>query len=66
MVGADVVEVAPAYDGPGEATALTAAQVGYEILTSWVGKSLADIEKLDQGAHKNAGGNDDETKRDEL
>ena len=34
VVGADVVEVAPAYDGPGEATALAAAQVVFEILTS--------------------------------
>jgi agmatinase len=36
VVGADVVEVSPAYDGPGEATALAAAQVVYEILTSMV------------------------------
>ena len=36
MVGADVVEVAPAYDGVGEATSLAAAQVVYEILTSIV------------------------------
>ena len=40
VVGADIVEVAPAYDGVGEQTALVAAQVGYEILTSWVGKGL--------------------------
>ena len=38
VVGADVVEVAPAYDGRGEQTALVAAQVGFEILTSWVGR----------------------------
>ena len=37
VVGADIVEVAPAYDGLGEQTALTAAQVVYEILTSWAG-----------------------------
>ena len=43
VVGADIVEVAPAYDGVGEQTALVAAQVGYEILTSWVGKGLRDL-----------------------
>jgi len=36
VVGADVVEVAPAYDGTGEQTALAAAQVVYEILTTIV------------------------------
>ncbi|KAK5989628.1 Putative agmatinase 2 [Cladobotryum mycophilum] len=35
VVGADIVEVSPAYDGPGEQTALIAAQVAYEILTNW-------------------------------
>ncbi|KAI9756322.1 MAG: hypothetical protein M4579_003914 [Chaenotheca gracillima] len=45
VVGADIVEVAPAYDGQGEATALAAAQVGYEILTSMVKKGLADSGK---------------------
>ncbi|KAI0097438.1 Ureohydrolase [Nemania sp. FL0031] len=35
IVGADIVEVSPSYDGPGEATALVAAQVAYEILTAW-------------------------------
>ena len=32
LVGADVVEVAPAYDGPGAPTALLAANVAWEIL----------------------------------
>ena len=32
LVGADVVEVAPAYDGPGAPTALAAANVAWEIL----------------------------------
>jgi agmatinase len=36
VVGADIVEVSPAYDGAGEVTALAAAQVGYEILSSMV------------------------------
>jgi agmatinase len=40
VVGADVVEVSPAYDGPGEATALAAAQIAYEILTSMVKRGL--------------------------
>ena len=48
IVGADIVEVAPAYDGPGEQTALVASQVGYEILTSLVGKALAQFENLGQ------------------
>ena len=32
LVGADVVEVCPAYDGPGQPTALAAANVGWELL----------------------------------
>jgi agmatinase len=32
LVGADIVEVAPAYDGPGQQTALAAANVGFELL----------------------------------
>ncbi|MCJ1277221.1 hypothetical protein MMC21_005031 [Puttea exsequens] len=50
LVGADIVEVAPAYDGVGEQTALVAAQVGYEILTSMVGRGVAEIEKADGSA----------------
>ena len=59
MVGADIVEVAPAYDGRGEQTALVAAQVGYEILTSWVGRGMAEMEKANQAVNF-------ENKRDEL
>ena len=33
LVGADVVEVSPPYDGPGQQTALAAANVAYEILS---------------------------------
>jgi agmatinase len=33
LVGADVVEVSPPYDGPGQQTALAAANVAYELLT---------------------------------
>lgn len=43
LVGADLVEVAPAYDGPGEATALSGAQVIYEIVTSMVMRGLKDM-----------------------
>ena len=32
LAGADVVEVAPAYDGPGQPTALAAANTAWEIL----------------------------------
>ncbi|EPS38191.1 hypothetical protein H072_8061 [Dactylellina haptotyla CBS 200.50] len=40
VVGADIVEVAPAYDGAGEQTALAAAQIVYEILTSMVKRGV--------------------------
>ena len=40
VVGADVVEVSPPFDGPGEQTALAGAQVAYEILTSIVKRGL--------------------------
>ncbi|KAK3380254.1 arginase family-domain-containing protein [Lasiosphaeria ovina] len=43
IVGADVVEVAPAYQGAGEETALAAAQVVYEILSSMVKKGMQDM-----------------------
>ncbi len=42
LVGADVVEVAPAYDGTGEQTALAGAQVVYELLTSMVKRGLRE------------------------
>ncbi|KAL9044076.1 MAG: hypothetical protein Q9214_002760, partial [Letrouitia sp. 1 TL-2023] len=45
IVGADIVEVAPAYDGAGEQTSLVAAQVAFEILTSWVGQGLGKLDK---------------------
>lgn len=43
VVGADVVEVAPAYQGQGEETALAAAQVVYEILSSIVKKGMGEM-----------------------
>ncbi|KAB8204622.1 Arginase family protein [Aspergillus parasiticus SU-1] len=36
IVGADIVEVSPSYDNKGETTALAAAQVAFEIITSMV------------------------------
>lgn len=45
VVGADVVEVAPAYQGRGEETALAAAQVVYEILSSVVKRGMAEMGK---------------------
>ena len=55
VVGADIVEVAPSYDGAGETTALAAAQVGFEILTSMVRRGMG------AGGKEKVG-----SKRDEL
>lgn len=52
VVGADVVEVAPAYDGVGEQTALAGAQVVYEILTSVVKRGLLDMGKVSEVVDK--------------
>lgn len=35
VVGADIVEVSPPYDGQGEQSALVAAQVAFEVLSNW-------------------------------
>lgn len=46
MVGADVVEVAPVYDNPGETTVLVAAEVAMSLIALMVGnpvKSVADL-----------------------
>ena len=43
VVGADVVEVAPAYDGVGEQTSLAAAQVVFEMITSMVARGLGEM-----------------------
>ena len=52
VVGADIVEVAPAYDGQGEQTALVASQVGYEILTNMVGRGISEITRANDEAGK--------------
>lgn len=56
--------MAPAYDGAGEQTALVAAQVGYEILTSMVGRGLKEMGKEAGGGFGNVGNLG--RKRDEL
>jgi agmatinase len=45
VVGADIVEVSPAYDGASEATALAAAQIAFEVLSSMVKRGLVDGNK---------------------
>ncbi|CAM1502868.1 Fc.00g076440.m01.CDS01 [Cosmosporella sp. VM-42] len=52
LVGADVVEVSPAYQGNGEETALAAAQVVYELLSSMVKRGLKDMGKEDKSESK--------------
>ncbi|RVX66991.1 Guanidinobutyrase [Exophiala mesophila] len=54
LVGADLVEVSPAYDNNAEGTALAGAQIVYEILTSMVKRGMKDrgeeiIERLKPG-----------------
>ena len=44
VVGADVVEVSPGYDSSAETTALAAAQICFEILTSMVKRGLGKRE----------------------
>lgn len=51
VVGADIVEVSPAYDGAAETTSLVAAQVAYEVLTSMVRKGLIEQAKTKTKAH---------------
>lgn len=55
IVGVDVVEVSPAYQGNGEETALAAAQVVYEIISSIVKKGLEGMAR-----HESATGTKDE------
>jgi agmatinase len=69
VVGADVVEVAPAYDGVGEQTALAAAQVVYEILTGMVKRGLVDMGKVAEAPGRDGKGGTDggkKTGKDEL
>lgn len=57
VVGADIVEVSPAYD-PAEVTGLAAAQIAYEVITSIVKKGLIEQAKISDTA--------DEELKDEL
>lgn len=58
VVGADVVEVSPAYQGRGEETALAAAQVAYEIITSMVKKGMKEMGR-EGGSESVSGGKDE-------
>lgn len=51
VIGADIVEVSPAYDGAAETTGLAAAQVAYEVLTSIVRKGLIEQAKSHKKEH---------------
>lgn len=55
VVGADIVEVSPAYDGATEATALAAAQVAFEVLTSMVRRGLLEQAKTGEATFKAPG-----------
>lgn len=48
LVGADVVEVSPAYQGAGEETTVAAAQIVYELVTSMVKRGLGNMGKEDK------------------
>ena len=55
IVGADVVEVSPAYDDRGEGTALAGAQVAYEIMTSIVKRGMKDRGLWVESEHEKPG-----------
>ncbi|KAI7781384.1 arginase family protein [Diaporthe eres] len=56
VIGADVVEVAPAYDNPGETTVLAAAEVSLSLLTLMVDTPVQS--KADKEASKQVGNMD--------
>lgn len=59
VVGADIVEVSPAYDGATEATALAAAQVAFEVLTSMVKRGLLEQQEISSTMAKGGEGKDE-------
>jgi agmatinase len=61
VIGADIVEVSPAYDGSAETTGMAAAQVAYEVLTSMVRKGLIEQARTKVTAHE-----DKDEGKDEL
>ncbi|KAL2005462.1 hypothetical protein VTN00DRAFT_2673 [Thermoascus crustaceus] len=69
IVGADIVEVSPSYDNAGETTALAAAQVAFEIITSLVKAGVPEDlggwygRKADSKAESSK---EEEKKKDEL
>ena len=66
VVGADVVEVAPSFDGAGEQTALAAAQVCFEMLTSMVGRGRDGNRGLAARMNGGSARQDGERVKDEL
>lgn len=52
VVGADIVEVSPAYDGSAETTGMVAAQIAYEVLTSMVHKGLVEQARTKAGSQE--------------
>jgi len=48
LVGADIVEVSPYHDASTETTALAAAQLGFEVLSSMVKRGLAELDKRER------------------
>ncbi len=66
IVGADVVEVAPAYQGAGEETALAAAQVVYEIMSSMVKRGMKTMGKETAVYVKEVAGRSDNDKVREV
>lgn len=44
LIGADVVEVSPAYDNPGETTVLAAAEVAHSLMTLMVNKPVKSLD----------------------
>jgi agmatinase len=57
LVGCDVVETAPAYDGPGQPTALLAANIAWEMLALVALRQRVPDVRQPQGQPKTDGGN---------
>ncbi|KAL1964999.1 hypothetical protein VTN77DRAFT_6199 [Rasamsonia byssochlamydoides] len=70
LVGADIVEVSPSYDNVGETTALAAAQVAFEIITSMVkagvGEDLGGWYGRKDDVDVKTTADDSSSKKDEL
>lgn len=66
IVGADIVEVSPSYDNAGETTALAAAQVAFEIITSLVKAGVPEDLGGWYGQKADGKAEPEERKKDEL